>query len=334
MPGFDTWHAPLDGDVEGFAKAFGEDTYPGWLPEDLRGYNVVRLSQSFVESYRKCPSSAVAEKRATYGVAAAAGIVAHAVVEGRIREQMIDHEIDSTSLHRQLEELAAEGWRPHDMAEFLADAQAKAELATRVYLDKYLDRLVDVETELSGSLLFDLRDDPRTPVDFILVTGTADVVGTDRTTGKRVGVDWKTGSSMTEPWITQRYGVQWRAYAAMFGLDEFYVEYVYALHKGHWVAKRYNGVTVCVSSSAEREAFERQLLLEFTPIATALFWSVNPADHPIHPTDWHCGKWCNVFLNGQCLGADTEVTWIAKEHEKAANGDGGVTMVPLPERKK
>lgn len=283
---------------------------------------MVRLSQSFVESWRKCPSSAVAEQRPTYGVAAAAGIVAHAIVEGRVRDQEVDQETDSASIAKALEELAAQGWRPHDMTSFLVDAQEKAELATKMYLEKYLGKLTDVQTELSGQLIFDVRERPG-EVDFIVVTGTADVVG--MMGDKRVGVDYKMGSSMIEPWITQRYGVQNRAYSAMFDLDEFYVEYVYALFKGHWVAKRFNGVTVCVSTPAEREVYRQHLEMEMVPIAEALLRSTDPADHAISPTNWHCSSaWCQRFAQGECLGAGTEIRWISKSHTDAAANPGAI----------
>lgn len=570
--------------------------------------------------------------------------MAHAIVEGRVRDQEVNQETDSASLAKALEELAEQGWRPHDMTSFLVDAQEKAELATKVFLEKYLGKLTDIQTEVSGQLIFDVRDRPG-DVDYIVVTGTADIVG--MMGNKRVGVDWKgldvdtpilttwgwkrmgdlavgnrvfdrdglptmvtgvsevkhldcyevrfrngetvvcdeehlwtledgdvipvaemvkgdrvpvaqpvigmttgfhvhpwllgfwlgdgskrngcvtksddsrcwdkikslgyelgkpsrkgdakcvtrtilglapklrsieqihskhipadvmkwtvrdrqllvqglcdsdgswnrlrkqavwstvdkvmaddmfsllaslgekpyrisvqrqgfgltvtaheviwtprhfnpflcekgdhvtprrtthnavhivdavtevesrstvcikvdspsstflcgkalipthnTGSSMTEPWVTQRYGVQNRAYSAMFELDEFYVEYVYALFKGHWVAKRFGGTTVCVSTPEARAVYLQHLQMEMLPIAEALLRSTDPEDHAIHPTDWHCGKWCNVFLNKHCIGANTEIPWVAAEHEKVAKGEGGIIMVPLPERRK
>lgn len=249
--------------------------------------------------------------------------MAHAIVEGRVRDQEVNQETDSASLAKALEELAEQGWRPHDMTSFLVDAQEKAELATKMYLEKYLGKLTDVQTEVSGRLIFDVRDRPG-DVDFIVVTGTADVIGTMN--GKRVGVDYKTGSSMTEPWETQRYGVQWRAYAAMFELDEFYVEYVYALFKGHWVAKRYGGTTVCVATPEAREAFRWQLQEEFLPIATELLRSTDYSDHAIKPDSWACSaKWCQVFARHECIGTHSEVAWISKSHNDAA-GDASAIL--------
>lgn len=314
MPGFDV-HQPI-----GFSD---NESLPDWLPKNLATYRVVRLSQSFVTSFLMCPRSAVAEQRATYGEAAAAGILAHAVVDGRVTNQVVDPEVDERYRQERLEELARAGWSPADPDAFFADAAYKAELLTQVYLEKYHGQYAEVLTEQSGQLLYDVRSDHRTQVDFILVTGTCDLLLLSHD-GRRVGVDWKTGSKMPEPWEVQRYGIQRRVYAPMFELDELHFEYPYALRpennrKPNWVAERYKGVIECYSNAVEREAFRQQIGEQFIPIAEALYQSTDYNDHHIHPGGWWCsGKWCQVFARHECIGAQTELAWVRKSHEDAA----------------
>lgn len=334
MPGYDVWRGRIRQHA-GSKYAEGDPMIdaepPDWLPEELRPFNVVRLSQSFIEGWRKCPRSAVAEKRPTYGEAAAAGIVAHSIVDGRVARQVVDPVVDEEFRQAKMTELASQGWAPDDAPGFLAKAHAYAEVFTAIYLEKYHQFMPNLQTEASGTILFDMRDNPRTSVDFILITGTADLVYT-MTGGWTVGVDWKSGSKMPEPWTVQRYGVQWRIYSVMFGLDEMIFEYPMALNplngnKGDWVANRYNGIVHVRANFAEREAYRRQLEDECGPIASRLLASVDYRDHDPRPTDWHCGKWCNVFLNHECVGADTNVAWVAKMHSDAESG--GVQSIPL-----
>lgn len=314
MPGFDV-HQPI-----GFSD---EDSLPDWLPKNLATYRVVRLSQSFVTSFLMCPRSAVAEQRATYGEAAAAGIIAHAITDGRISSQGVSAEIDAQFRQEKLDELTKAGWEPADPGSFFEDAHYKADLLTEVYLEKYHGQYAEVLTEQSGSLLYDVRSDPRTKVDFILVTGTTDLLLLSHD-GRRVGVDWKTGSKMPEPWEVQRYGIQRRVYAPMFELDELHFEYPYALkppnnRKPNWVADRYNGVISCYSNADEREAFRWQIREQFVPIAEALYQSTDYNDHEIRPASWACSaKWCQVFARNECIGAQTQLAWVRKSHEDAA----------------
>ena len=131
-----------------------------------------------------------------------------------------------------------------------------------------------------------------------------------------------TGSQMPQPWQVQRYGIQWRAYAAMFELDEMFFEYPIAHNppdgtKPNWVAARYNGVVHCKTNAAEREAFKAQLLTETMPVANLLLASTDPADHAATPTDWWCGSWCQRFVRFECVGGHTEIEWVATAHEKA-----------------
>ena len=330
MPGFDV-HQPI-----GFND---EESLPDWLPKNLATYRVVRLSQSFVTSFLMCPRSAVAERRATYGEAAAAGIIAHAIADGRISSQAVDPDIDARFRQEKLDELGAAGWFPADPDAFHRDAAYKADLLTEVYLEKYHGQYAEVLTEQSGQLLYDVRSDSNTRVDFILVTGTTDLLLVSHD-GRRIGVDWKTGSKMPEPWEVQRYGIQRRVYAPMFELDELHFEYPYALkpennRKPNWVADRYKGVISCYSNADEREAFRQQIEEQFTPIAEALYQSTDYNDHHIGPSNWHCGVWCNVFLNHQCIGAQTELEWVRKQHEKYESGKAkGVVKIPLPPPKR
>lgn len=131
-----------------------------------------------------------------------------------------------------------------------------------------------------------------------------------------------TGSQMPQPWQVQRYGIQWRAYAAMFELDEMFFEYPIAHNppdgtKPNWVAARYDGVVHCKTNAAEREAFKAQLLAETMPVANLLLASTDPADHAATPTDWWCGSWCQRFVRFECVGGHTEIEWVATAHEKA-----------------
>lgn len=303
---------------------------PEWLPVELAEYNVVRLSQSFVESWRKCPSSAVAEKRATYGEAAAKGIVAHSVVDGRIAHQGVFPEVDQQFYDEKFNELIDGGFTPPDLTEFETTARAYADVLTEVYMTKYHHYTATgtVATEAKGTIVWDVRDDPSTDVDFIVMTGSADLVITNGLTV--IAVDWKTGAKMPEPWMVQRYSVQWRAYAVMFGLDEMHFEYPLAMNplngnKGDWVANRYNGVASCYANAAERAAFNRQLQAELTPIASALLRSQAPEDHVIRPADWHCSAlWCQRFAAHECVGQDSDVKWIGESHEKAAKSAAAI----------
>jgi len=357
MPGFDVWEAQPaqaallaeinDRQQEAgyeYEKILAETVagqrfglpMPDWLTPELVGFNVVRLSQSFVESWRKCPSSAVAEKRATYGEAAAKGIVAHSIVDGRIAHQGIFPEVDQQFYDLKFNELAAgvdsEPFIPPDVVEFERIARAYADVLTEVYMEKYhpyvLSGAATLETEAKGQLLWDLREDPSTDVDFILMTGSADLVITNGI--HRIGVDWKTGAKMPEPWMIQRYSVQWRAYAVMFNLSEMHFEYPLAMNplngnKGDWVANRYKGVASVYADQHERAAYNRQLRAELTPIASALLRSQAPEDHVIRPTDWHCSaKWCQRFAAGDCIGQDNDVAWIAKSHLEAATAVGAI----------
>ncbi len=330
MPGFDTWHKPLDGDVVGFADAWGEDVFPDWLPVELRPFNVVRLSQSFIEGWRKCPSSAVAEKRPTYGEAAAAGIVARSITDGRITHQAKTPEIDDEWEKQKLDELAAHGWTPPEGPDFHEKCVAYADVFTNIYIDKYHQYMPNIETEASGLIIWDIRSDPTTDVDFVLISGTADLLITDGV--RKIGVDWKSGAKMPEPWMVQRYGVQWRVYAVMFELDEMIFHYPMAFeplngNKGDWVATRYRGVVRVYANRLEREAYKRQLLHEVTPIASALLRSQEPEDHVIRPDNWHCSaKWCQRFAAGECIGQDVNLVWVAKSLTEAATHVGAIKI--------
>lgn len=306
---------------------------PDWLPEELRGYNVVRLSQSFIESWRKCPRSAVADRhRPTFGEAAAKGILAHALVDGRVAHQGITDEVDKVFLAEKLDELTEGGWVRPDGHEFLEEVYAIAGVLTETYLAHYHDVYAPpngrIETEAKGMILYDLRDEVGHDVDFILMTGSADLLCFNGAGTQRLGVDWKSGSRMPEPWQVRRYGVQWRIYAVMFELDEMAFHYPLALNplnggKGDWVANRYDGIVRCYANAFEREAFRRQILDEARPIASALLRSTDHHDHDIRPTDWHCSaKWCQVFARHECIGQDTAVTWVNKSHEEAPTSVG------------
>lgn len=320
MPGFDVWHQQADPD--GFFEVWGEDVCPEWLPRELAAYNVVRVSQSFVESWRKCPSSAVAEKRATYAEAAAAGIVAHSIMDVRLVHQAKDPELDQHGIDMKMAELAAAGWFPENPEEFDEKARIYADVLTNVYFEKYHRYAPNILTEAHGSIIWDVRDDPRNDVDFIVMTGSADMICVNGV--QRIGVDWKTGAKMPEPWMIQRYGVQWRAYAVMFELDEMHFEYPLAYQplnggKGDWVANRYKGVATVRANHLERADYRQQLLDEILPIAGELLRSQAPEDHVIRPTDWHCSaKWCQRFAAGECMGRFANVMWISKSHLDAA----------------
>lgn len=322
MPGFDVWSK----DEQRVLGGTSDDL--SWPPEEMKPFNVVRMSQSFVEGWRKCPRSAVAEQRPTYGEAAALGIIAHSIVDGRIINQAVEPAIDATYRQMKLDELTKHGWVPPG-GDFLERAGRVADVLTQVYLTKYHQFHPNVQTEVKGQIIFDVRSDPRTPVDFIIFTGSADLVCL-RDGSWRCGVDWKTGYQMPEPWTIQRYGVQWRAYAVMFSLDEMHFEYPLALApldgtKPHWVADRYKGVATVRANFAEREAYRRQLEDECTPIASRLFASTMWQDHDPRPTDWHCSaKWCQVFAARECVGQDANVMWVDKSHREAPEHAGAI----------
>lgn len=639
MPGFDVWHRPLDNDADGFAEAWGDDVFPDWLPEDLRGFSVVRLSQSFVNGWRKCPSSAVADKeRPTYGVAAAKGIVAHAIVDARIAAQNKNDAIDNQAARAKLKELAEGGWEPPADPSFERDYRDFAEEFTKIYLAEYHRYAPFVRTEVHDQVIWDVRDEPG-DVDFIIFTGSADLlldeVSEEGELTRRICVDWKgldvttpipttngwkrmgelqvgdrvfdqdgrpteiagkseekflpcyavrfrngetivcdeehlwtlrdgtvvnvrdlepgdaigvsgpvsqgtvtiessihpwvlgfwlgdgnrgrgvisksphsrcwkmiadlgyelgapdygkvgadcvartilglmpqlrsvdqinnkhipsdvltwdlgdrlclvqglcdsdgtwnstrgqavwssvdeemadamfslvaslgekpyrasvprkgfglevtehrvcwtpmrfnpfacekgdkvvvrttnknsahwvesvtevdprptvcirvdsptstflcgeamipthnSGQQMEEPWMIQRYGVQWRAYAVIFQLDEMHVRYPIALQKGNWIAERYKGIARVYASPEERAAYERQLIHECIPVAEAVLRTTDYSRHEIRPTNWHCSaKWCQVFARDECMGQDHPVAWISKSHQEAA----------------
>jgi hypothetical protein len=317
MPGFDVWTREM-ADTWGSADgqiAEDDKNLPDWLPAELREFNVVRFSQSFLTAWRLCPRSAVAETRPTYGEAAAAGIVAHSIIDKRIEAGGAYPENDNAAIMDKVRELEVAGWEAPDMEAFVATAQGHAEVLTNLYIDKYHCYQPNVWTEESAVYIWDTRDTgtghPHDP-DFIIMTGSADLIFEHG--GRRVGVDWKTGARMQEPWMVQRYGVQWRGYAVLFGLDEMHFEYPIALIKGDYVAKKYQGTVVVKADAAEREAYAAQLLDETLPVARALLRSTSYEDHAPMPTNWHCGKWCNVFMNHECMGQYTEVQWVAKAH--------------------
>ena len=309
MPGFDVYGPP----------DFGRE--PDWLPRELAGHSAVRLSQSFIEAWRKCPRSAVAERRPTYGLAAAEGIAAHSIVDRRIAAQAANDEIDAAAAAEKVAELVGHGWTPPEG--FIERATAKANVLTNLYLDLYHQYQPNIETEVSGMMIFDVRDDPRTAAEFIIITGTADLVVTIPDTDHRVGVDWKTGTTMPEPWEVQRYGVQQRVYSPMFDLDEMVFHYPLALNpldgsKGHWVAQRYKGIVRCEADAPTRERYRQQIVEECVPISDRLLRSSDPFDHDIRPTGWHCSaKWCQVFARGECLGVHREVAWVDKSLREA-----------------
>lgn len=325
MPGFSVWKAMTPEAAEAAAND-SDYEFPDWLPEELLTSNVVRASQSFLTAWQHCPSSAVAEQKPTYGEAAAIGIVAHSIADGRVTHQGVFDEVDRQYAQEKLDELAAQGWVPKDPEAFMELAYAKAAALTQVYLDKYHRYTLDgeVETEVSGRLIWDVRD-RKGDVDYIVITGTADMLATRW--GRRVGVDLKSGARMPEPWMVRRYGVQWRIYAVMFELDEMYFEYPLALNplnggRGDWVANKHEGVVHCQTTPEGRKRFEEQLIAEAHPIAEALLRSTDPEDHVIRPTDWHCSRYCQRFRNHECIGAHVELDWVATEHEKLAKVDG------------
>jgi len=318
MPGFDTWQKEQSDDV------------PDWLPVDLLNFNVVRLSQSFVNGWRKCPSSAVADKeRPTYGVAAAKGIVAHAIVDARIAAQNKNDAIDNQAARAKLKELAEGGWEPPADPSFERDYRDFAEEFTKIYLAEYHRYAPFVRTEVHDQVIWDVRDEPG-DVDFIIFTGSADLlldeVSEEGELIRRICVDWKSGQQMEEPWMIQRYGVQWRAYAVIFQLDEMHVRYPIALQKGNWIAERYKGIARVYASPEERAAYERQLIHECIPVAEAVLRTTDYSRHEIRPTNWHCGAaWCQVFARDECMGQDHSVAWISKSHEKAAKDAAAIS---------
>jgi hypothetical protein len=104
--------------------------------------------------------------------------------------------------------------------------------------------------------------------------------------------------------MIQRYGVQWRAYAVIFQLDEMHVRYPIALQKGNWIAERYKGIARVYASPEERAAYERQLIHECIPVAEAVLRTTDYSRHEIRPTNWHCSaKWCQVFAREECMGS-------------------------------
>lgn len=286
----------------------------------------VRLSQSFIGSWRNCNRSAVADALSpSFGQAAAEGILAHAIMAGRIERGGVYTELDREDFHEAWEELATAGFAAEPG---LLDAVLiKADSLTEVYADKCLD-LLDQQVEFGGSVTwgFDRFPDQfkrraeRLGLEEIEFSGTVDLLG--RTpTGQQVAYDWKTGARMPDPWVVQRYSPQWRGYAILFSLDRMYFEYPIAFKEGKYPADRYKGVIACQATPEERAQFEIQMIHECVPIALALTASQDPELHAISPTGWHCSaKWCQEFANHKCIGA-TEVAWITRSHTENIKGE-------------
>jgi hypothetical protein len=304
MPGFDVWvydeYEPAPAWAYDYATPFG-DPHTAY----------VRISQSFIESWRNCPRSAVADTlNPTYGVAAAKGIAAHEVtarlingVECDYREVALACFVDECGLAEPDEDL---------VAEILGMAQTMHTIFT-THIEPWC---ASVEAEVSASTCFDHGTIG------VVVTGTADVsaVATD---GTRRGWDWKTGAKQTEPWRTERYGAQAIIYPELFRWDRFTILYPFA---ADYTAKQYGGVTDVCLSVGERQAKFAGLKREIGFIAEALVRldGKQAEEYPTRSSDWYCGPaWCQEF--GTCVGKNYEVVpWQARARDKAVKEGRGV----------
>ena len=116
-----------------------------------------------------------------------------------------------------------------------------------------------------------------------------------------------------QSWVHQRYDVQPTVYLFATSIDlgmpieELQFDYIVCTKEGSRIVTCHRNM-VSVKNLAD----------ELDMIKT-LARALPNGPWPKNPTDWHCGKWCPVFMAGNCEARHGLEPWVLRHKDKAFN---------------
>lgn len=263
----------------------------------------IRISKSWLETYRQCPEQArrrlVEPGADTSGCAAVLGTAAHLGIELTLREWQALGRVDVDVMERTWAEAmlwwhrqwGASNWADqahHRISSSAHGAHLLADIANRWYLHVVPRLHPDMaawRVEERCARVFVEGDRWR-----ITLVGTVDLV----TDGGCY--DWKTGQ-VPPAWKMQRYDVQSTIYQLLTGQP---LSLVYL--------PREHPEVVEIMKVDRHPGYTKALTAEVLTIADRIADVGLGVPWDRRPTDWHCSeRWCPVFARGECMGAHLSI---------------------------
>lgn len=255
------------------------------------------FSQSAIGKFRQCPEQArriwMGEVDDFPGDKALRGIIAHA----GISDWLIHEDVEGVS------HAMEEAWQEEMMTghpdikhESLGEAAEAMQLWLNAYPMMGFGPLQDVRTEQMFTL--ELRPG-------LSIRGSRDVV-------HRHGViDWKFSQArhwFTEAWRHKRYDVQPTVYLAALSMETGIPIERLTFHYAVVSDREFKVIEV-----RRTQNDVKNLLTELESIVT-IIEAMPDGPWPTNSNDWHCGKWCPVFMSGQCMG-EFPPSWVASHKD-------------------